>query len=148
MVVKALLCSSVIFVYVWQHTQNLRLRSHCRMVTRKSCIVTKPILIITTPHFFDADITVCLETLTSSNVMKASLFFVFSIISHVYHDKLNHVYTKHSIGIHTLTYLLTPCSKVLLEKLTGLQPVKKLPAFYGTRRFITAVTNALHLSLS
>ena len=77
------------------------------MVTRKSCIVTKPILIITTPHFFDADITVCLETLTSSNVMKASLFFVFSIISHVYHDKLNHVYTKHSIGIHTLTYLLT-----------------------------------------
>ena len=27
-------------------------------------------------------------------------------------------------------------------------PVKKLPAFYGTRRFITAITNACHLSLS
>jgi hypothetical protein len=36
-----------------------------------------------------------------------------------------------------LTYLLTPWSTVLLEKLTGWQLVKKFPAFYGTRRFIT-----------
>ena len=46
-----------------------------------------------------------------------------------------------------LTYLLTPRNRVLLEKLTGFQLVNKLPAFYGTRRFITAVTNARHLSL-
>jgi len=46
-----------------------------------------------------------------------------------------------------LTYVLTPCSTVLLEKLTGFQLVKKFPAFYGTRRFITAFTNARHLSL-
>ena len=45
-------------------------------------------------------------------------------------------------------YLLTPWSRVLLEKLTGLQLVKKFPAFYGTRRFITAFTSARHLSLS
>ena len=45
-------------------------------------------------------------------------------------------------------YLLTPCCRVLLEKLTGLQLVKKLPEFYGTRRFITALTNVRHLSLS
>ena len=38
-------------------------------------------------------------------------------------------------------YLLTPCCRVLLEKLTGLQLVKNLPAFYGTRRFITALTS-------
>ena len=43
---------------------------------------------------------------------------------------------------------LTPCSRVLLEKLIGLQLVKKFPAFYRTRRFITAFTNARHLSLS
>jgi hypothetical protein len=43
----------------------------------------------------------------------------------------------------TLTYLLTPWSIVLLEKL-----VKKFPAFYGTGRFITAVTGASHLSIS
>ena len=46
------------------------------------------------------------------------------------------------------TYLLTPWSRVLLEKLTGFQLVKKFPAFYGTRRFITAFTNARQLSLS
>ena len=32
-----------------------------------------------------------------------------------------------------ITYLLTPWSKVILEKLAGLQLVKKFPAFYGTR---------------
>ena len=46
------------------------------------------------------------------------------------------------------TYLLTPWRRVLLEKLTGLQPVKKFPAFHGTRRFITALTSVRHLSLS
>ena len=44
------------------------------------------------------------------------------------------------------TYLLR--GAVLLEKLTGLQLVKKLPAFHGTRRFITALTSVHHLSLS
>ena len=47
-----------------------------------------------------------------------------------------------------LTYLLTPWSRVLLEKLTGFQLVKKFPAFYGTRNFITAFISARHLSLS
>ena len=44
--------------------------------------------------------------------------------------------------------LLTPCSRVLLEKLTGSQLVKKFPAFYGTRRFITAITSVRHQSLT
>ena len=47
-----------------------------------------------------------------------------------------------------LTYLLTPWCRVLLEKLTGLQLVKKFPAFHETRRFITALTSVCHLSLS
>ena len=46
------------------------------------------------------------------------------------------------------TYLLNPWCRVLLEKLTGLQLVKKFPAFHGTRRFITAPTNVRQLSLS
>ena len=49
---------------------------------------------------------------------------------------------------YLLTYLLTPWCRVFLEKLTGLQLVKKLPAFHGTRRFITALTSVRHLSLS
>jgi hypothetical protein len=54
------------------------------------------------------------------------------------------------IRIHPciFTHLITPCSRVLREKLTGFQLVKKFPAFYGTRRFITALTNARHLPLS
>ena len=46
------------------------------------------------------------------------------------------------------TYLLTPWCRVLLEKLPGLQLVKKFPAFHGTRRFIIALTSVRHLSLS
>ena len=43
--------------------------------------------------------------------------------------------------------LLTPWCRVLLEKLTGLQLVKKFPAFHRTPRFITALTSVRHLSL-
>jgi len=43
---------------------------------------------------------------------------------------------------HLLTYLLTPFCRVLLEKLTSSQLFKKFPAFYRTRRCITAWTNA------
>ena len=46
------------------------------------------------------------------------------------------------------SYLLTPWCRFLLEQLTGLQLVKKFPAFHGTRRFITALTSVRHLSLS
>ena len=49
---------------------------------------------------------------------------------------------------YLLTYLLTLWSRVLSEKLTGFQLVKKFPAFYRTRNFITAFTSARHLSLS
>jgi hypothetical protein len=49
---------------------------------------------------------------------------------------------------YIITYLLTPCSTVLNEKLTTTQLVKKFPTLYETRRFITAVTSAHHLSLS
>ena len=51
-------------------------------------------------------------------------------------------------SVAVLTYLLTPWCRVLLEKLTGLQLVKKFPAFHETRRFITALTSVRHLSLS
>ena len=61
--------------------------------------------------------------------------------------KQRHVYAL-SQKLGQYTYLLTPWCRVLLEKLTGLQLVKKFPAFHGTRRFITALTSVRHLSLS
>ena len=67
-----------------------------------------------------------------------------------------HIPTSHLLQIHPniihlstpYIYLLTPRCRVLLEQLTGLQLVKKLPVFHGTRRFITALASVRHLSLS
>ena len=55
---------------------------------------------------------------------------------------MNKYYSFHEL------LLLTPWSRVLLEKLTSSQLVKKFPALYGTWRFITVFTSARHLSLS
>ena len=52
------------------------------------------------------------------------------------------------VVVVVVVVVLTLRSRVLPEKLTGSQLVKKFPAFYGTRRFITAFTSARHLSLS
>ena len=51
-------------------------------------------------------------------------------------------------SLYLLTYLLTPWCRLLLENLTGLQLVKKFPAFHGTRKFITALTSVRQLCLS
>ena len=55
---------------------------------------------------------------------------------------------SYETATYLLTYLLTPYSTVLLEKLNGSQLIKKLPAFYGTRKFITAFIIVRHLTLS
>ena len=54
----------------------------------------------------------------------------------------------HKIQVICLYNILTPWCRVLLEKLTDLQLVKKFPAFHGTRRFITALTSVRQLSPS
>ena len=47
-----------------------------------------------------------------------------------------------------LGYSLTPYSRVPLVNPTCSQLVENFPAFYGTRRFITAFTTVCYLSLS
>ena len=49
---------------------------------------------------------------------------------------------------YLLTYLLTPWSRVLLEKLTGSAASQEIPRIFGTGRFLTVPTDARHLSLS
>jgi len=49
--------------------------------------------------------------------------------------------------IQITIYLLTPWSRVLQEKLIVFHLVKKFPGFYGTRRFITAFTNARQITI-
>ena len=68
---------------------------------------------------------------------------IFNLLTYLLTHLLTYLLTY--LLIHSLT--LTPWCRVLLEKLTGLQLVKKFPAFHGTRRFITALTSVRHLSL-
>jgi hypothetical protein len=67
-------------------------------------------------------------------------------LTHTHSHSLTLTHThSHSL---THTHSLTPYSTVLLDKLTGLQLVKKFNVFYGTWRFITAFAGARQLSLS
>ena len=52
------------------------------------------------------------------------------------------------IRLECITDRLTTRSRVLPEKLTVPQLDKKFPSWYGTRRFITALTSPCHLTLS
>jgi hypothetical protein len=80
-------------------------------------------------------------------------YLIFKVILNVIVPEYSQHFTERS---HSLTngltsavtaekrpYLLSPRSRVLLEKLIGTQLVKKFPTFYGNRRFITAFTSAL-----
>jgi hypothetical protein len=73
------------------------------------------------------------------NVIQRSHGYVHSNTIHPKSTRL-----RNSISI-SLTH---SWSWVLLEKPPTVQPLKKFPEFYGTRRFITVFTRALHWSLS
>ena len=66
----------------------------------------------------------------------------------LFHEKLIYIYISRIRYCSRCSDLLTSCSIVLLEKLTGFQLVKKFSAFCETRKFITAVTSAHHLTLT
>ena len=56
--------------------------------------------------------------------------------------------SEQNILLLLLAYLLTPWSRVLLEKLTGSAASQEIPRIFGTRMFITVLTSARHLSQS
>jgi len=64
-----------------------------------------------------------------------------------FHRPYNILISEARLIVLNRSNLLTPWCRDLLEKLTGLQLVKKFTAFHGTRRFITAHTTVRHLSL-
>jgi hypothetical protein len=81
--------------------------------------------------------------------ISCDVFETRSILLHVFYYIIREfIFLNPRNFKYCVTYFLTPWSRVLLEKLTGLQPVKKFPVFYGTRRFITSFTSARHLSVS
>jgi len=58
------------------------------------------------------------------------------------------VSTLISLPFSDHTYLLTPWSRVFLEKLTRSAASQEIPLIFRTWRFITIFTSARHLSLS
>jgi len=95
-------------------------------------------LVISYGHFG----TIYLSESCAVQERRKKLTYILTYLSTYLHNYLL-TYILTYLLTHLLTYLLTPWNKVLLEKLTGLQLVKKLPAFHRTRMFITAFTNAL-----
>jgi hypothetical protein len=61
------------------------------------------------------------------------------------HSSAHPRYTR---SIHARSRSPTPCSRILLDKLTVPQPVKKIVSSCETRRFVTVFTTALNLSCS
>jgi hypothetical protein len=56
---------------------------------------------------------------------------------------------RYGLDIHIYTYILTPWSRVLLEKLTvNFAASQEIPRIYGTGKSLTVPTIARHLSLS
>ena len=72
---------------------------------------------------------------TTETNLQCTLHLTYLLL-HVRRDLVHHFHGT-ATYILLLTYLLTPWSRVLLEKLTGLQLVKKFLAFYGNRKFMT-----------
>ena len=115
---------------------------------------------MTTPQcfvLFSTSCRLCVSDATQTTGVHLPLCADDTCMLYMPHTKRCHVLSKSSAAsrhwspvkdTYLPTYLLTPWSRVLPEKLTGSQLVKKFPAFYGTRRFITAFTSARHLSLS
>ena len=65
-----------------------------------------------------------------------------------YSKKYNNIPLLNYLLNYLLTHSVTPWSRILLQKLTSSELVKKFPAFYGTRKFITSFTITCQLSLS
>ena len=85
--------------------------------------------------------------------MKAGEIITLHVISllHVLATNCDHLQAgifRRLITKNIKTNLLTPWSRVLLEKLTGSAASQEIHRIFGTRRFITVPTSARHLSLS
>jgi len=100
-------------------------------------------------QFFGCD---CCVLLTINMLCHVEVMFIQLLnLLERYYVQLERTFCAFQISclnLCLLTYKIPPWSRVLLEKLTVCQLVNNLPAFCGTRIFITAFTSAHQVSLS
>ena len=70
---------------------------------------------------------------SSSHITRSSIY-THNLGSTCLHEMYVIILSKRGQYLKVPSYLHTPCCRVLFEKLTVLQLVKKFPAFHGTRR--------------
>ena len=87
----------------------------------------------------------------STNTVRISYYNISALIP-LFSDVQNRILDSEYVCVQReqlfVTYLVSPWSRVLLEKLTGSAPSQEIPRIFGTRRFLTVLTSARHLSLS
>ena len=96
---------------------------------------------------------IIMDTSCNTMMLHSNLLLILNDTQSKDHDRIWNVYHKYVIWATTISiklapYLLTPWSRVLLEKLAGSAASQEIPNIFGTRRFITIFTSARHLSLS
>ena len=106
----------------------------------------------TLSHSVFSNINFNITSSKSAEAVNNSVLHTDCKFSHTIYRKRNStqqlgIFQQSIIQVRIDYSILTPCSRVLLEKLIGFQLVKKFPAFDATRRFITAFTSVHHLSL-
>ena len=109
-----------------------------------NCIRTLPLLKVHLQTFLSIPVTKKCQILSCDTLVANERHYVLSYSKYVTLIKLLITYTD----VRMLFIELPPLRRVLHEKLTGTQLVKKWPTFFGIRSFITASTRARHLSLS
>ena len=100
----------------------------------------------TGPFCTDGRCSICATARDIKNRLEMLSVLRMGLQGPLYQDSSNKTWQLQ--GAIVLTYLLTPWSIVLLEKLTGFAASQEIPRTSGTRRFITVLTSARHLSLS
>jgi hypothetical protein len=128
---RPLLCSYSVWAHVHTHT-------HTQIQSTPSIA-----------RLLDTKLTDNIKPLQTTIYMKGSsnIWAYPRCITHINDEETMPIYVR-SQTLQTKPYLLTPWSWLILEKLTGSQPIKKFPAFYETQRFTSIFTSACHLSLS
>ena len=147
----------MIIVHVSQYPvdllQDLRITGNTRLLVEKQTQDLPSVkVVVQTGYFLESFSGYSLTASVAGVAKEMYSFFNLDIRLGGWSSRPRSIYPRERPGTHCIGGWVGPwagldgCGKS--EKLTGLQLVKKFPAFHGTRRYVTALTSVRHLSLS